>query len=217
MNKKQMSESLLLITFITISGALQDAYTYFARGKVFANAQTGNIVLMAAHFFDGDFIGGVRYLIPFLSFALGVFIAEQIEGKYKNAQKVHWRQMIIVVEILILGFTAFLPESCNLIANSLISLACAMQVQSFRKWHGVAYASTMCIGNLRSGIANLSAYLRTKNKKTEENALYYFGVIFTFFIGAGIGVLLVNRFGLKAILGSCIALIISYFLMNATD
>lgn len=41
----QMSESLLTASFIILSGGLQDAYTYLCRGKVFANAQTGNIVL----------------------------------------------------------------------------------------------------------------------------------------------------------------------------
>ncbi len=42
----QMSESILTAAFLSISGGLQDAYTYLFRGKVFANAQTGNIVLL---------------------------------------------------------------------------------------------------------------------------------------------------------------------------
>ena len=45
----QMSESLLTASFIILSGGLQDAYTYLCRGKVFANAQTGNIVLCSAY------------------------------------------------------------------------------------------------------------------------------------------------------------------------
>ena len=45
----QMSESFLTAVFLSLSGGLQDAYTYLFRGKVFANAQTGNIVLMAVH------------------------------------------------------------------------------------------------------------------------------------------------------------------------
>ena len=48
----QMSESLLTASFIILSGGLQDAYTYLCRGKVFANAQTGNIVLCSAYLFD---------------------------------------------------------------------------------------------------------------------------------------------------------------------
>ena len=43
----QMSESFLIAGILSISGGLQDAYTYMYRGKVFANAQTGNIVLLA--------------------------------------------------------------------------------------------------------------------------------------------------------------------------
>ena len=42
-----MSESFLTAAFLSISGGLQDAYTYIYRGEVFANAQTGNIVLLS--------------------------------------------------------------------------------------------------------------------------------------------------------------------------
>lgn len=44
----QMSDSFLMSAFIILSGGLQDAYTYCCRDKVFANAQTGNIVLLSA-------------------------------------------------------------------------------------------------------------------------------------------------------------------------
>ena len=41
----QMSEAFCTAMFLSVSGGLQDVYTYLYRGKVFANAQTGNIVL----------------------------------------------------------------------------------------------------------------------------------------------------------------------------
>ena len=68
-----MSESMLTAAFIILSGGLQDAYTYLCRGKVFANAQTGNIVLFSAYLFDGDWTHSRRYLVPVLSFMLGIF------------------------------------------------------------------------------------------------------------------------------------------------
>ena len=49
-----MSESFLTAVFLSLSGGLQDAYTYLFRGKVFANAQTGNIVLHSATLMDGN-------------------------------------------------------------------------------------------------------------------------------------------------------------------
>lgn len=35
--KIQMSEAVSTGVFLTLSGGFQDAYTYFCRGKVFAN------------------------------------------------------------------------------------------------------------------------------------------------------------------------------------
>lgn len=62
-----------------------------------------------------------------------------------------------------------------MIATVLVSFACAMQVQSFRKVNGFSYASTMCIGNLRSGTAALSFYLRERRPEQLRQAMYYFG------------------------------------------
>ena len=79
----QMSESLLTASFIILSGGLQDAYTYFCRGKVFANAQTGNIVLFSAYLFSGEWARCLHYLIPVLAFMVGIFAAECIHRHYK--------------------------------------------------------------------------------------------------------------------------------------
>ena len=43
---KQMSESIKLGVILAIAGGFMDAYSYMCRGKVFANAQTGNILLL---------------------------------------------------------------------------------------------------------------------------------------------------------------------------
>ncbi len=68
----QMSEAFITALFLSVSGGLQDAYTYLYRGKVFANAQTGNIVLMAVKLFAGKWGEALRYLIPLCAFALGI-------------------------------------------------------------------------------------------------------------------------------------------------
>ena len=57
----QMSDSFRAAIFIILSGGFQDAYTYCCRGGVFANAQTGNIVLCSAYLFDGQWRHSVRY------------------------------------------------------------------------------------------------------------------------------------------------------------
>ena len=144
--KRQISESFRLSALLSFSGGLQDAYTYNIRGHVFANAQTGNLVLMSQHFMQREWMIGFRYLIPLFSFALGILISEQVGHKFKHAKKIHWRQIILILEIILLGIVGILPQEYNMLANILVSLSCAMQVQSFRKVHGYGYASTMIIG-----------------------------------------------------------------------
>ena len=144
-NELQMSEAFLTSIFLAVSGGFQDAYTYNTREEVFSNAQTGNVVLMSQHFMCGDWMAGLRYLFPILSFAVGVWVAEQIQGRYRYARKLHWRQSILLLEIVILFVVGFIPTRLDMMATALVSFSCAMQVQSFRKVNGYSYASTMCV------------------------------------------------------------------------
>lgn len=209
----QMSESFLNGAVLAVSGGFQDAYTYFTRDKVFSNAQTGNVVLMSQEFMAGNFIGGIKYLLPFFAFGLGVLVTEQINARYKMAKRIHWRQLIILIEIAILAIVGFIPHSLNMAATVLVSFSCAMQVQAFRKVNGFAYASTMCIGNLRSGTDALSAFLREKRKEPLIKAFHYYGIIFFFAVGAGIGGNLSVAWGIHTIWVSCILLLISMVFM----
>ena len=209
----QMSESFLNSAVLAVSGGFQDAYTYFTRDKVFSNAQTGNVVLMSQEFMAGNFIGGIKYQLPFLAFGLGVLVTEQINARYKMAKRIHWRQLIILIEIAILAIVGFIPHSLNMAATVLVSFSCAMQVQAFRKVNGFAYASTMCIGNLRSGTDALSAFLREKRKEPLIKAFHYYGIIFFFAVGAGIGGNLSVAWGIHTIWVSCILLLISMVFM----
>ena len=195
----QMSESFRLSAFLSFSGGLQDAYTYNLRDRVFANAQTGNVVLMSQNFMMGDFRTGVRYVCPLLAFALGIFVAERVEYKHKSNARFHWRQIILIMEMMALFIVGLLPTDFNLIANMIVSFTCAMQVQTFRKVHGYGYASTMCIGNLRSGTESFSQYLREKDSSSLRKALHFFGIIFVFAIGAGIGGVLSGKLGIRTI------------------
>lgn len=209
----QMSETFINSAVLAVSGGFQDAYTYFTRDKVFSNAQTGNVVLMSQNFMTGNIVGGIKYLFPFLAFGLGVFVTEQINAKYKMAKKIHWRQLVLLIEIAILTIVGFMPESLNMAATVMVSFSCAMQVQAFRKVNGFAYASTMCIGNLRSGTDALSVYVRERKREQLVKAFHYFGIIFFFALGAGIGGNLSVSWGVHTIWVSSVILFISMGLM----
>ena len=209
----QMSEAFITSVFLALSGGFQDAYTYFTRDEVFSNAQTGNVVLMSQHFMMGEWKDGLKYLLPLLAFAFGVLAAERIQAQFRFARRLHWRQGFLLLEIAILLIVGFLPLTLNMTATILVSFSCAMQVQSFRKVGGYSYASTMCIGNLRSGTAALSAYMRDRRPEQIRQAMYYFGIILFFAVGAGIGGNLSMRLGFKAIWFSSDVLAVSFLLM----
>ena len=214
LSRKQMSEAFVNSAFLALSGGFQDAYTYNTREEVFSNAQTGNVVLMSQHFMAGEWQAAFQYLLPLLAFAMGVLIAEQIQHRYKYAKRLHWRQGVLLIEIAILFLVGFIPVRYNMAATVFVSFACAMQVQSFRKVDGYSYASTMCIGTLRSGTASLSVYLREKKPEQLRQCFYYFGIILLFAIGAGVGGNLSATYGIHMIWFSCGLLLISFFLMS---
>ena len=211
--KGQMSDSFRAAFFIILSGGFQDAYTYCCRGGVFANAQTGNIVLLSTALFQRNGYAALKYLIPVASFLIGTAAAEGIHIRLKNAEKLHWRQFILLGEIVLLLIVGFLPQALEPLANALVSFVCAMQVQAFRKVRGHAYASTMCIGNMRSGAEALCTYFRTREKEAFQKTLTYFAVVLVFGVGAGLGCTLTAALGYKAIWICCALLSISFGLM----
>jgi uncharacterized membrane protein YoaK (UPF0700 family) len=212
---KQMSESIQLNSLLAVSGGFMDAYSYLQRDHVFANAQTGNILLFGVNLSEGNFSKALRYFIPFMAFALGIALAEEIHIRHTEGQirLVHWRQISVLIEAAILAVVAFIPLTFNILANSLTSFACGIQVQSFRKAHGNGLATTMCIGNMRSGVHNLCHYAHTGDRSFLHKAMIYFDIILCFTIGAIIGSRLISLVGIHSILFSTILLICSFVMM----
>lgn len=210
----QMSEALPANIFLILSGGFQDAYTYFCRGKVFANGQTGNVILFGAGLADGQWDRAIRYLAPVLAFTLGIYVVEIIRERLKDHQRlIHWRQVVVLVEIGAMFLVGFMPQSLNVLANIIVSFVCAMQVEAFRKLEGSAYASTMCIGNLRSATALLFNYRHTRSKSALGKSLRYYGVILIFAAGAVLGSKLSEIYQEETIWVSCIFLFISFLIM----
>lgn len=215
--QEQMSDALFLNLVLVFSGGFQDAYTYIVRNKVFANAQTGNIVLMSTYFIGGQWQKGIMYLFPIFAFMLGIFFADGIQFRFKNSRIIHWRQGIVLAEAIIMVVVGFLPQTLNMLANCMISFSCALQLQAFRKVHGTFYASTMCIGNLKSGVTAFSAYIRTKSKSELRKAVDYMLVIIIFALGAGLGGNFSMIYNERTIWASGVLLIISCLLMGLKD
>lgn len=182
---KQMSERFVTAAILAIAGGFLDAYTYICRGGVFANAQTGNMVLFGVRLAEGEFSKSVMYLIPIAAFVVGIFAAEFVRKKF-NGNRFHWRQAVLLAEMIITFAVAWFPNAkgWNTAANVLVSFVCSLQVQSFRKINKKVMATTMCTGNLRSASECFSKYIATRDRAELENGFVYLGIIFFFISGA---------------------------------
>lgn len=213
-SKTQMSETFLIGALLAIAGGFLDAYSYIARGGVFANAQTGNIVLLGMNIASGSWGRVVYYLVPILAFAAGVIVAELIKSYFKRRPAIHWRQIVLLVEIFVLLGVAFIPQGeLDLAANTAVSFICSLQVESFRKVNGNAFATTMCTGNLRSGTELLCRFFQTGESVLLRRSMQYFGIILFFLVGAVIGFFFTENFGIKSVLFCCLLLFLVFLIL----
>jgi uncharacterized membrane protein YoaK (UPF0700 family) len=209
------SESLHLGILLAIVGGFLDAYTFIGRDGVFANAQTGNIVLVGIAALKRDWMQTLLQTLPILAFIVGVIVAETIKKTssiffIKNSERA-----ILILEIVLLFIIGFIPNNIfNVLVTVTISFVASLQTSSFRKLVDSPYATTMCTGNLRS--ASQAAYIAFTKKDRESaiKALRYFIIIFSFLFGAFLGALLTLSVGAKAVWGAVIILICSLILLD---
>lgn len=208
--KQEISQSMRMLVFIIISGGFQDAYSFFCRDGVFANAQTGNIVFLSVNIANGDAAGILKYLVPVGFFALGAILAKALFF-FLEKKKMFWKQAVLLVETVVLLAVGFIPQSMNLYANALVSFACAMQVLTFDQIYGNDFASTMCIGNIVRMSGSFVTAIAKKDKEALKRFCLYLAVVVIFAIGAGAGYLLQKVLGNYAIMFSAAFTFIASF------
>ena len=206
-------ETFRVAALLAVVGGFLDAYTYILRGGVFANAQTGNIVLLGVHMADKDYRQALYYVVPIIAFSLGVFITEVLKKYFSSRGFAMYEHWIIAIEVLLLLIIGFIPPSMpDGVVNVTISFVCSLQVNSFRKIKNLPYATT-CTGNLRSGTEKLFRCLINKEEGTGLEAAHYFGIIALFILGAVLGTVMSEMLGIKSIWFCCCLLAIVFTAM----
>lgn len=173
---------------VSCAGGLMDAYSYLMHGRVFANGQTGNIVLLVLRLAESDWGGALRYVIPVAAFVLGIFLSCCVQGELFRGAHARMQRAVIAFEAALFCVIALAaPHVPDLLVNSVISFAAAVAFQNFRTFGTKStYASVFCTGNLRS--LGLSLYEGLVRGDTHEwhRAQRYAAIIGAF----GVGVLL---------------------------
>lgn len=209
-NQHEVHESLEFgLALAAMAGGL-DAYTFLTHGKVFAGLQTGNFILLGIHLGQGSWEVLINYIIPIIAFFSGALIARHLQNKITNNQQM-WFLLFETALLLVTGLLSpFLP---NLLANALLSIAAAMQLQAFTKLKGKPFTSLMMTGNLRNLSINFfEGYIdKDPNKKIAFKDTLF--ILSSFAFGALLNGFLIAYFGERTILFSLIFLAIAIFLL----
>ncbi|MDQ0197748.1 YoaK family protein [Neobacillus ginsengisoli] len=179
------SNSVRLGVLLAIVGGFLDAYTFISRDGVFANAQTGNIVLLAVRAANGEWEGSLLYIPPVLAFILGVLVSELVKIPHVRQLLHSYRRSILILECIVLIFVGILPSSVpNIVVTVCIAFVSSLQISTFNKINKWTYNSTMTTGNLRT--ATQAAYLAVikHNQEAKKQFKEFFVIILSFLFGA---------------------------------
>ncbi len=211
-------ESSRVFMILMLVAGFYGAYTYSVRGGVFCNAQTANFVLFAMAMGRGEITRGIYYFIPMSAYLLGAIVSEILPKPVKSTHIMRWDTLLVLIEIVAVILLGFLPESApHQISQVAINFICSMQYNTFRQAEGVPMSTTFCTNHLRqTGIA-LAKVLTGKEGKNAKRAWEHIKMICIFVLGGILSAFLCVLFGVRAIWGALIPLVILFIDLMYAD
>jgi uncharacterized membrane protein YoaK (UPF0700 family) len=196
----ERTRSLWFALLLTMANGFLDAHTYLARGGVFANVQTANVIFGAIDTSEGEWVAALAHLWPILAFVAGVTLASHIKsGRVDRAvpRPLAWTMAIQAVALAIIGFVpASVPHSYVTVP---ISFLAAMQIGLFRSIGDLAYLPVATTGNLMRFVeAGYDGFVE-KNAGSRKAFGVYGALILAFASGALMGAIASRAWGVHAI------------------
>jgi len=215
--EEKLHDNILIGVCLSMVGGFLDAYSYLLKGKVFANAQTGNVVLLFISAANRELHKSLKYILPIATFALGIFISEFFKNKHyvKNYTRMVTVLIFEVLTIAAIGLTG--TYFGYDVINSVISFIAALQVANFDKVDGNPIATTMITGNLKSSMINLAKYRTLKDTKYLHSFFKYLLIIASFGIGVAVGFITIQCYAEKSILLCEIFIIIAFIMLQREE
>ena len=171
-----------------VGGAL-DAFTYLGHGHVFANAMTGNVVLLGLNAVQGEWRQALHHLLPIFSFVLGITTAKAIDLRLVSGRIRNPDLAVLNLEIAVFAVLGCLPASApDLLITMSVAFAASLQTASFRTVEGRSYNSTFTTGNLRTLSEDAFVWLAGKRAAALRRPAQVFAIICgTFLLGILVG------------------------------
>jgi uncharacterized membrane protein YoaK (UPF0700 family) len=167
---------------------------------VFANAQTGNVVLLGVEAAREHWAAAVRHLPSLLAFVLGVVVAETLGRPRVAAALRRPARMALLLEIVVLVIVGFLPRGVpDSLIVVMIAFTASVQVTTFRTLIIWPYNTAMVTGNLRTAAQAAYAAVADRDPDAVRKTRSFSIIIVSFVIGAFAGGWLTLHVGRHAI------------------
>jgi uncharacterized membrane protein YoaK (UPF0700 family) len=188
------------VLLITAAGML-DAFTYVGYDGVFANAMTGNIVLLVVRLAKGEMSGSLPFAAPIIAYLCGIAVAHACKEKPLRNMVPSPARLSLGLEVAFLIVVAFLPKSVpNMLVVAGIAFVAALQATAFTRLDEFAYTSVTTSSNLRRFASATMAWLVFgKEHESQREALFFLCLCVCFIGGALIGAVATLAFGHAAV------------------
>jgi uncharacterized membrane protein YoaK (UPF0700 family) len=194
------STTLRFAIFLILANGFLDAYTYLARGGVFANVQTGNVILFAIELSGKNARGALSHLWPILAFLAGVLLSSHIKSGRVERIVGHPLRWTMAIQAAVLAIIGFVPHS---VPHSYVTIPIAfvagMQIGLFRSIGELTYIAVATTGNLMRFVEAGYSGLVDREDGSRSAFGTYGAVIAGFAGGAVIGGFATRTWGIHAI------------------
>ena len=206
------NERLWLFCMLMLIAGFWGGFTYSLRGKVFVNAQTGNLVFLSLGLATWDVPLIKNALATFLAYVCGIIFSELISKSINKISPFIWERILLFFSLVVTIFLGFVPETAPYeFTNFTIAFTAAMQFNTFEKAHGMGMATPFCTKHVKQSSANFVRYLKTGDKNKKRISLSHLSMILSFVTGATMSIFLGRFFLGKTIWMSSVLLSITLF------
>ncbi len=179
---------------VTAAGGAMDAWVYLAHGHVFANAQTGNVVLFAVDLMAGDAGQAVHYLPSIAAFIAGLLLS-RLAAAWLKRRGFNSRTLRLSAEcvtlLILASFVGTMPDD---VVTACVGFIAAVQITSLSHIGSVTFNTGMTTGNLRGAMsAAVAAWLDPSAEKDRAKAVTLGLMCLSFLVGALIGSLVTSN------------------------
>ena len=165
-----------------------DAWVYLDHGHIFANAQTGNIVLFALHVTAGELTDAWHVVPSVMAFIVGL-LSSRLVGACLKARGLNSRTVRLAAEfVLLLILASIVGQLPKDLVTAYVGFIAAVQITSLSHVDAASFNTGMTTGNLRALVsAAVLAWLDPSKDSERERAAILGWLCLAFPAGAILG------------------------------